>query len=73
MASATLFFGFGFGPHNCLGAAQARLIMRTLLGELAARVANLEIVEAEPNWEVNDNFRRQVGFERLVVRFTGRV
>lgn len=61
--------GFGFGKHACLGATQARLIMRTLLSELAARVSSIELLDAEANWETEHNFRRQVGFDYLNVRF----
>jgi len=64
--------GFGFGAHNCLGAVQARLILRTLLSELGEKVGSMEIVEAEPHWEENEKFRRQVGFAKLVVRFQAR-
>jgi cytochrome P450 family 142 subfamily A polypeptide 1 len=36
---------FGFGPHFCLGAALARLEIRTFFEEFVRRVASFEIVE----------------------------
>lgn len=39
---------FGAGAHACLGAPMARLLLRTLLAELAANVERIEIVEARP-------------------------
>jgi cytochrome P450 len=61
--------GFGFGKHACLGASQARLILRTLLADLAASVSSIELLDAEANWETEDTFRRQVGFDYLNVSF----
>ena len=61
--------GFGFGKHACLGAAQARLIMRTLLGELAPRVSSIELLKADADWEWENTFQRQLGFDFLNVRF----
>lgn len=61
--------GFGFGKHACLGAVQARLLMRTVLAELAEKVSSIEVLGAEANWEDEENFRRKVGFEFLNVRF----
>ena len=63
---------FGFGPHLCLGAHHARLLVRTLLAECAARLARIEVQEAVPRFERNPAYVRQVGFEKLVLRFVAR-
>lgn len=59
---------FGFGPHLCLGAAHARLIVRTLLEVLIERVDRIEILSAEPHVETNPAYRRENGFQSLVGR-----
>ena len=61
--------GFGFGPHNCLGATHARQLLRTLVSRLADRVKSIDVVVATETIEELGNFRRKVGFEQLVVRF----
>lgn len=63
---------FGFGPHLCLGAAHARLILRTLLRVLAEKVASVDILRAEEHVESEPAYRRAVGYESLNVRFTAR-
>ena len=63
---------FGFGKHHCLGAAQARLVLRCVLLALCARVERIEVVEAEENVERDAIHERRVGFARLVVRLVGR-
>ena len=62
---------FGSGPHNCLGAPQARLIMRTLLGALADKVASVEALQAIPSIEVggNHSYERPTGFSKLRLKF----
>ncbi|HEY3757881.1 MAG TPA: cytochrome P450 [Opitutaceae bacterium] len=61
---------FGIGPHNCLGAAHARLIARTLLRLLTQKVGELELVSATPHLEENVSYVRRLGFENLVVSFS---
>jgi cytochrome P450 len=63
---------FGFGAHLCLGAAHARLIMRTLLRLCAERVGSMEIVSAEPRTEHEDAFSRTLGYDSLVMQFRPR-
>ena len=63
---------FGFGTHLCLGAPHARLIVRTLLAELAERVKAIEVLEAKPIVEHEAKYSRRNGYESLTVRFTGR-
>jgi len=63
---------FGFGPHLCLGAPHARLIVRTLLQALVDRVATLAVLAAHENVEREAAYTRVNGFESLTVRFTPR-
>ncbi|MCE9612154.1 MAG: cytochrome P450 [Chthoniobacter sp.] len=59
---------FGFGPHLCLGAAHARLVVRSLLKTLCARIAHIETVEAVDKYENETSYRRRLAYEKLVVR-----
>jgi cytochrome P450 len=43
---------FGFGPHLCLGAHVARLVLRVALEEMTARFTNLR-PGSEPVYEAN--------------------
>lgn len=62
--------GFGFGIHRCLGAAQARLIIRSLLQSLCDQIGTIKLIEAVPEVETESSFERQVGYRRLHVAFT---
>jgi cytochrome P450 len=59
---------FGFGPHLCLGAPHARLIVRSLLQALVERVANVTVLEAKEHIEHEASYERWNGFEALTVR-----
>lgn len=59
--------GFGSGHHTCLGAAQARALLRSLIRTLAAHVSEIELIEAEPAFETFGSLQRAVGYEKLVV------
>lgn len=59
---------FGSGPHACLGNAHARLVARTLLVELARRVARIDILDAVPHPEPGPQDVQGLRFDRLVVR-----
>ena len=61
---------FGSGPHTCLGATQARAILRSLIRMLGERTGGIEILSAVRQYEVTPAYRRWVGFEALTVRFT---
>jgi cytochrome P450 len=61
---------FGFGTHLCLGAPHARLIVRTLLEALAARVTRIELLEAREHIEETEKYRRKIGYDSLTVRLT---
>ncbi len=63
---------FGFGAHLCLGAAHARLIVRSLLTILCKRVGRIETLAAEDKYENESSYRRRLAFDRLTVRFTRR-
>jgi cytochrome P450 len=63
---------FGFGPHLCLGAAHARLIVRSLLQALTERVARITVLEAKPLIEHEAVYDRPVGYESLTVQLTPR-
>jgi cytochrome P450 len=60
--------GFGFGIHNCLGAPQARLIIRSLLRALCEQVKSIELISFEPRIEKEESYTRQVGYDRVVVK-----
>lgn len=59
---------FGFGPHLCLGAAHARLILRTLLKAVSERVEHIEILRLERNEPNVSEYLRQVGYRNLTVK-----
>jgi cytochrome P450 len=63
---------FGFGAHLCLGAPHARLVVRTLLQTLAAKVRCIEILDAEENVEHEAHYTRPNGFKSLRLRLQGR-
>ena len=58
---------FGSGVHTCLGAAHARLIVRTLLRLLAERVERIELIDAEIKTEEESAYTRENGYECLRV------
>jgi cytochrome P450 len=61
---------FGFGAHLCLGAAHARLLLRTLLHTCLEQVGRLTILDARERVEDEARYRRVVGFESLTLAFT---
>lgn len=63
--------GFGSGIHNCLGSAQARVILRSLIKQLGARTSALTIINAERSFDSAPQYRRWVGYAALSVRFEG--
>ncbi len=63
---------FGFGTHLCLGAPHARLIVRSLLQALVARVAKVTVLEAHEHVEKEARYERSVGYDSLSVKLTGR-
>lgn len=63
---------FGHGTHTCLGAPLTRAVVTTLLERMAARLAAVSIVEAEPMLKDLGPFRRQSGYVRLTVTMVER-
>jgi cytochrome P450 len=63
---------FGFGAHLCLGAAHARLIVRSLLEALTDRVAEIKVLEAREHIEREARYERWNGFDSLTVAFKAR-
>lgn len=61
--------GFGSGHHACLGAPQARVILRALIRALTTQALDLQVETEVPNLEHYQGARRAVGFEQLVARF----
>lgn len=59
---------FGFGTHLCLGAAHARLVVRSLLRALCENVESIEILSAEEKVEREKEYLRPLSFDRLEVR-----
>ena len=60
--------GFGTGAHTCLGASQARLILRSVMSAVS-QTATIEILDEKPQYEEWPGYRRQTGYEYLSVRF----
>ncbi len=59
---------FGFGTHLCLGAAHARLIVRTLLQALTERVGRITVIDAKSHIENEACYQRSNGYESLTVK-----
>ncbi len=63
---------FGSGAHFCLGAAHARLLLRSLIQGCTDRVGRIEVQQAVDRVEEESRYRRVVGYESLMVSL-GRV
>jgi cytochrome P450 len=63
---------FGFGPHLCLGAPHARLIVRSLLDILAGRVERITVLEAKQHIEHEAGYERANGYDSLTVTLKAR-
>ncbi len=61
---------FGFGAHLCMGAAHARLILRTLLRLCCERVQTITVLEACERVEHEAMYDRALGYESLTVTLT---
>jgi cytochrome P450 len=63
---------FGFGPHLCLGAPHARLVVRTILKCFCEQVGRLETLSAQEKVEKEASYNRVLAFESLTIRFSKR-
>jgi cytochrome P450 len=63
---------FGFGPHLCLGAPHARLIVRSLLEVLTERIERITVLEAKEHIEHESRYERANGYDSLTVAFKAR-
>ena len=63
---------FGFGPHLCLGAAHARLVVRGLLKCLCEQVGAIETLAAAEKVEREARYDRPLAYDSLTVRFSAR-
>ena len=59
---------FGSGVHTCLGAPHARLIVRTLLAQLAELVSSIRFLSGQPKIEKTTDYERVNSFESLELR-----
>jgi cytochrome P450 len=63
---------FGNGTHNCLGAAHARLIVRTLLKKLCELTARVEKISEHRKMEKEAGYERMNAFHSLTVKMIPR-
>jgi cytochrome P450 len=63
---------FGFGAHLCLGAAHARLLVRTLLQKCIEHVGRITVLAAKERVENEASYQRVVGYESLTVKLVPR-
>jgi len=63
---------FGFGPHLCLGAPHARLIVRSLLDVLTGRIERITVLEAKQHIEHEARYERANGYDSLTVTLKAR-
>ena len=60
---------YGSGPHTCLGAPHARLIIRTLLEKIRDISPKLKLIDSVDNVETEADYERRSGYEKLIVKF----
>lgn len=59
---------FGNGPHNCLGAAHARLLVRSLLKSLCELVDSIEWIDEHRKVEKEADYERINAYHTLTVK-----
>ena len=62
--------GFGIGPHSCLGALHTRVILRSLIRNLAEKTDKISIETELSKVETYGDLKRNVGYEKLIGRFS---
>ncbi len=62
--------GFGAAHHSCLGASHARLLLRSLMSCVAETIDAMQITQLEPHYEEWPAYRRQTGYDRLMLKMT---
>ena len=60
---------FGFGTHLCLGAAHARLVVRSLLKCLCEQVGQIVTITSQEKIEHEESYNRRLAYDSLTVRF----
>ena len=63
---------FGQGIHNCLGAAHARLIVRTLLAKLCEMASDVTVISEARHIETEAAYTRVNAYDALTVKFAAR-
>ena len=63
---------FGNGIHNCMGAAHARLIVRTLLAKLSELASDVTLLSQKRHLEVEADYTRANAYDELTVKITPR-
>ena len=63
---------FGNGIHNCMGAAHARLIVRTLLAKLSELASDVTLISQTRHLEVEADYTRANAYDELTVKITPR-
>ena len=63
---------FGNGPHNCLGAPHARLLMRNFIRVLTQKISNISLLSFESKTEKTKDYQRMNGYERLELCFSAK-
>ena len=63
---------FGFGPHLCLGAPHARLVVRSLLKCLCEKVGEIVTIATQEKVEREEGYNRPLAYDSLTVRLIPR-
>lgn len=63
---------FGQGIHNCMGAAHARLIVRTLLTKLSELASDVTLISETRHLEVEADYTRANAYDELTVNIVAR-
>jgi len=63
---------FGFGPHLCLGAPHARLVVRSLLKCLCEKVGEIVTIATQEKVEREERYNRPLAYDSLTVRLIPR-